>query len=463
MSGLLAPPSPTPLRADEPRPPAEHRGWFRFASMHLGGLPLEFWTLQAYLFLQLSLLDEHNETLERWRPRLAVGAFTLLCAAARMTFRAVKHGERPRPLAAPSGWLLAFVLCVVFSTLLAFDFGIAQDALKEWLTVLVGYFLIVTIVRTRREMLLTALTLCAGGGLFLAYSFWEFKHGRMDFAQGVPRMIGIGRSNSDANSFGATIAFLLPLVVWVGVTSRSWLLRLCALGYGALTTVCVFLTSSRTALALLALNVLFVLALLPRGLPRWVGAGLVVALAAFMVTGLTEEQMKRIKSTVSSETYEKDMSTRGRIDGYTIGWRIFTENPVLGVGPGNWSAYRMRKVDGNALMPHNLSGQLIATLGALGTVTFLGYLAAVVVFALRALRTHGRSADPWERALRGLAGVVLFELVLLLVAGLAGHNLERPNWVWMPALLVAAVACRPESVLDHAERAPTPGPWGAPA
>jgi O-antigen ligase len=275
----------------------------------------------------------------------------------------------------------------------------------------------------------------------------------MDFAQGVPRMIGIGHSNSDANSFGATIAFLLPLVAWIGVTSRSWFLRVCALAYGGLTTVCVFLTSSRTALALLALNVLFVLGLLPRGRARWIGAGLVAALVALMITGLTEEQMKRIKSTVSAETYEKDMSTRGRIDGYEIGWRIFTENPALGVGPGNWSAYRMRKVDGNPLMPHNLTGQLIATLGAAGTITFLGYLAASIAFAVRALRRRWRATDPWDRAVRALAAVVVFEILLLLVSGLAGHNLERPNWVWMPALLVAAVAARPESVLDQAERA----------
>ena len=47
-----------------------------------------------------------------------------------------------------------------------------------------------------------------------------------------------------------------------------------------------------------------------------------------------------------------------------------------------------------------------------------------------------------------LAVTCAFTLCLLLVSGLAAHNLERPNWVWMPALLVAALRCRAQSVLD---------------
>ena len=452
MTGLAQLPAPPPPRADEPRPPKVHGGFFGFASSSLTGLPIEFWTLQAYLFFQLSVLDEEIGFLERFRPRMFLGAFTLLVALARLVFRAVQHGERPPRPAAPTAWLLAFVVVEGFATLLAFDYSIAQPAFQEHLTVLVGYLLIVTIVRTRRELMLTVLTLCFGGGVFLSYSYWEFLNGRYDYAQGVVRMIGIGRSNADANSFGATIVYLMPLVVWVGVTARSWFLRFCALGYGLLTALCVFLTSSRSALMLLALNVLFVIALLPRGLPRWIGVGLVAGLGVFLFGGLSEEQTKRIASIFSSDTYEKDMCTRGRIEGYEVGWRILMENPVLGVGPGNWGAYRMRKVDGNQLEAHNLTGQLIATRGIAGTLTFVGYLVASVVFSLRLWRRRRRSPDPWDRAVARLAVTGVFVLGLLLVAGLAGHNLERPNWVWMPALVVAAAACKPESVLDRPEK-----------
>ena len=111
----------------------------------------------------------------------------------------------------------------------------------------------------------------------------------------------------------------------------------------------------------------------------------------------------------------------------------------------------MIQIDGDSLEAHSLAGQLMGTLGGLGVATFLGYLVASALFSWRALRQRWRATDPWNRAVRGLAAVVLFELVLLLVAGLSGHNLERANWVWMPALIVAAVACKPESVLDEPE------------
>jgi O-antigen ligase len=393
-------------------------------------------------------VDEEIPWLAEFRPRFYVGAFTLLIALGRLVFRAVHKRERPAPLAAPSGWLLAFVGCAGLSTLTAFEFGLALDTFKEWLTVLVGYFLIVTIVRTRRELLLTCLTLCLGAGVFVAWSFWEFKHGRAADAQGVPRMQGIGSSNSDPNSFAMTIVYALPLVIWIGAIARSWLLRVCALGYGVLTTVCVFCTSSRTALAVLAVNVVFMLVLLPGRRARWVAAGLVAVLVAATVPTLTDAQVKRIESMFSADTYEREKSTHDRLIAYGVAWRILGENPLVGVGPGNWSAYRSRKVDGDPLMPHSVGGQLIATLGGLGTLAFLGYLGSIVLFATKAFRRRWQSADPWERAVRRLAAVVVFELVLLIIAGLTSHNLERPNWVWMPALLVAAVACRPESVLD---------------
>ena len=43
------------------------------------------------------------------------------------------------------------------------------------------------------------------------------------------------------------------------------------------------------------------------------------------------------------------------------------------------------------------------------------------------------------------AGAMLFTLFLLLVSGLAAHNLGRWIWYWAPALLLAAATCRPDT------------------
>ena len=441
---------PRGARADEPHAPAAARGWFGLSSTAEARPPLEFWTLQAYLFLQLSLLDEILPSLERLRPRFALGVFTLLAALVRTLLAPrPRFGPRPRLIGAGvSRCLAAFVIASALSTLWAFDAGLARPAFQQHLTSLVGFLLIVALVRSRGELLLTTLTLCAGGGVYLAWSFYEFSCGRMDFAQGVPRMIGAGITNADANSLGATVVFLVPLAVWVGTSARSWLLRFAALAYGGLAAACVFLTSSRSALMLLAANVPFALLLLPRGLARWTALGLLAGVVAWMAAGLSPEQTKRIASIFSADTYEHEESTLGRIEGYRVAFRIVTEKPVLGVGPGNWGAYRRQRIDGDTLEPHNLLGQLIATRGLLGGVTFVAYLAAAFALALGALRGRWRSADRWERAVARLALTCVVTLGLLLVSGLAAHNLERPNWVWMPALLVAALRCRGQSVLD---------------
>jgi O-antigen ligase len=210
--------------------------------------------------------------------------------------------------------------------------------------------------------------------------------------------------------------------------------------------VAVFLTSSRSALVLAGLSCVFGVLLLPRASTRVLALTAIVIAAGVLVAGLSDRQKQRIASIVSSDTYAREESTRGRLIGYQVGWEIFTRRPLLGVGPGNWSAYRVKKVDGDALLPHNLPGQILATRGALGTLAFLAFLVSVVALAAREIRRRRAPRTPYDDAVRALAFAVLFTLGLLLVSGLAAHNLERANWVLAPAFLIAAVTCKREPI-----------------
>ena len=257
-------------------------------------------------------------------------------------------------------------------------------------------------------------------------------------------MMGAGISNADPNSFGATIVFTLPLVIWAGVFSRSWFIRICALGYVGLAGYSVFMSSSRSALVLTVLTCLFTLVLLRKGWPRLIG------IAAFVIAGiacvgvLDDAQKERIQSIWSGSTYSEDKSTADRVEGYHIGFRIFQANPVFGVGPGNWSSYRMRRVDGRKLLPHNLTGQIVATRGALGTLTFIGFLMSSFAFGIRTWRKRRRGKTRWDRASAALCLTCMFTLFLMLVSGLGAHNLERGHWAWIPALMIVGVTCRDE-------------------
>lgn len=438
---------PAPLeRADAPWEPNFAKGFFRYARMHFGGLSLAFWVLMIYLFLALSFLDEHIKTLEAIRPRSFLGLFALLVALGKGIREELEAG---RPLAirrSQTFWLAAFLVSTIFSTLFAFDFAEAKQPFLDHATAILSYFLLVNIVRTRREFLLTLLVMCAGVGTFLLLSLHEWRGGRMDYAQGVVRMMGVGWSNADPNSFGATVVFTLPLVVWAGTHSRSWFVWLCALVYSAAACYAVLMSSSRSALVLTVLTALFTIVLLRRGWPRVVAGGAVVLAAVAMLTLLSGAQKERIESIWSGATYTRESSTVDRIEGYRVGFRILAENPVLGVGPGNWSAYRVRGVggDGRALMPHNLTGELVATGGSLGTFTFVAFLFVSVAFGLREFFRRRRAPTRWDRAVGALCLTCVFILFLLLVSGLGAHNLTRANWSYVPALMLIAATCRNE-------------------
>lgn len=426
-----------PPRADAPRIEVVNEGFFPFARTGLRGLPLPFWTLQAYLFFLGSRVDEHWEAyFARFRPRLALGLLTLLLLAGALIRTPGSLRKLFKPL--PARWWLALSIALAFSTLWAFDFGRGVDAAIVHGTSMLAFMLLLLVVDTRRKLMLTLLNLCVSIGIFLVLSLYEWKGGRYDYTMGVIRMMGAGTAYADPNSFGATLAFMFPLMAWVGIQTRSWFVRIGAIVFGGLGLVSVFYTSSRSALMLASLTGIFVVFLLPSKRLRiaYIVAGL--GMAAVMASGLSENQVKRIASIFSSSTYSKDESTRGRVKGYTVAAKILGDRPVLGIGAGNWSEYRRRRVDGDPLMPHNLLGQVAATRGMVGLIAFFGFLISACLIALRTWRRGRHSHLPFTGAMAQLSFVVLFSYFLMLVSGLGAHNLSRPNWYWLAALAVIA-------------------------
>ena len=421
-----------------------YRGWFSLASTSLAGLSAPFWILMGYLFLGVTFLDEEWPSIGRFRPRLVLGGLALAIAVSRYFSaprRRVPERTEHRFVAA---WLVAFLVAGALSALWAFEPSLASDAQLAHTTTAIGFFLLLAIVRTRREVLVTLLVFAAASGFYLLRSATEYLNGKHQFTMGVSRMMGAGNSLADPNSFGGTIAFSLPLILWAGIRARSRLLRLCVLCYGLLSAWCAISTHSRSGFILLVLNVAWAFVAIPSTRARVAIAAVLLGLGVYLVGFQTKNAMERYASIFSKDTYKNESSTRGRIEGYEIAGKMLKEEPFLGVGPGCWSVYRMRKIDGEKLMPHNMPGQLTATTGLLGAGTFLGYLLAVLSFGLAVRRRRARSADPWDLAVRSLAATTLFTFLLLLVSGTAAHNIERSAWYLMPALLACAARATDE-------------------
>ena len=70
----------------------------------------------------------------------------------------------------------------------------------------------------------------------------------------------------------------------------------------------------------------------------------------------------------------------GRIAGWAETWDVFCQNPLFGVGPGNYGLY----LSGNAeLVPSNVTLELMATVGILATIAFYGLTVSLFVKAVK--------------------------------------------------------------------------------
>ena len=113
----------------------------------------------------------------------------------------------------------------------------------------------------------------------------------------------------------------------------------------------------------------------------------------------------------------------GRYDFWRVSLKAFEAHPVGGLGQDNFGDYylRHRHTSEEPVSPHSLEMRLLSQTGIVGTVLFLGFMAAAVAGALRA-RRHG-SALGWA-----VAAVALLPLIVWLIHG-------SIDWFWeMPSL-----------------------------
>ena len=352
-------------------------------------------------------------------------------------------GKKYQPHAI-SRMIVCFFAVMVVSTATALKFNAAYDATFEFFKIMVFFFILVLTLRDERDLRIFILAYLAIMGLYVGKSAWEFfVHDRHVFRMGIRRMVGVDTSYGDPNSFAASIAYSLPFL-WAMLQlyrrDNPWVRR-ALMGYGLLAVVAVVYTGSRSGMVTCLLFML---------LAWWESAkrfsGLII-LGATLVLGwhYTPDDLKlRFLSTfskgVAPAASAADASAEGRLEGLMQGVRVFTDYPLLGIGPGNF-----RYSWDSAMSAHNLYGQLLGELGALGFTAF-----ALLVWTI--YRTHranrqravllqqsgAHPPDDGVRLIRLLSVASLQTLVLLLFNGNFGHNLYRYNWLWVGAIAIAA-------------------------
>jgi O-antigen ligase len=311
---------------------------------------------------------------------------------------------------------------------------VGYQTVEDYAKVTVFYLLLVTAIRDEADLRKFLLAFLAIMAVYMGHSLWEYLNGRHMFRMGIVRMIGMGVSMSDPNTFSASILYSLPLVVPVWVAFRHALARLFLVGYVPLAVLCILLTGSRSAFVGLLAFFVFTMAFNAR---RWRWAVLALPLVPLVWVAMPAALQNRFTTLVDPSVgpANAQQSAGGRLWGFQRGLDLLSRSPITGVGPG---AFAVAARAGH--QSHNLYGQVAGEMGTLGILAFAGLVGCFAYNAVSVRRLYeydGLAPDFPYHVVQAISIAVL----LLLLMGWGGHNLFRFTWLWFGAFEVVAVSC----------------------
>lgn len=348
--------------------------------------------------------------------------------------------------------IIFFLIVLVVSSVLSFSWTDAYKATFDYFKLVVFYFVILLTIRDERQLKLFIIAYLAVMFLYVGKSAWEFfLHDRYTWRMGIKRLGGIDTSYGDPNAFAASIAYSLPFLwAMLKYKVRNPLVRKMLWTYGIVAGVSIVFTGSRSGMVTTLLFFMLVLFGTSR---KITGVTLLLVLLAFVWNFMPLEYQSRFKSAFVKGAASKDaeVSAQGRLAGLKQGIKMFSNNPLLGIGPGNFKyGWDDRPIGMSA---HNLYGELLGETGGAG---FLAFFILVVLI----VKTHRKvaekahellgSASPHSppvlpakadkaRLLQLVSTASVQAIILLLFNGNFGHNLYRYNWLWIGAIGVLSL------------------------
>jgi putative inorganic carbon (HCO3(-)) transporter len=362
--------------------------------------------------------------------------------------------------------MLALLGVMLISALGAVDRGVALARVGQFAAEgLMLYWLLLQVIRSRALLrgVMWAVTVTAA--LLACLSFYQVVSGNYDqqFGGLASRQLrheqaaaAAGRTTeagsaqvrvadraagpvSDPNRHAQNLLLALPLAIYLIGRRTPALGRLWALGAAGVIGLGIVLTYSRGAFV--AVGLVLVAAGAWRIVHRVRLAAAIVAVTLF-VGAVAPTYRDRVGTIVNSiallgdnDEDDTDGAMRGRATEMLAAWRTFTDHPVLGVGPGQYTPfysvdYQQRwDVKFRSLSvprePHNLFLNIGAELGVVGLTVFVGLVAWLARDLLRA-RRFWTDRDP---DLSRLATAFLLSIVVYIGCGLFLHlAYERYFW-----------------------------------
>ncbi|HEX6384827.1 MAG TPA: O-antigen ligase family protein [Anaerolineae bacterium] len=316
-----------------------------------------------------------------------------------MALRWWLRGEAPKGWQAPALLLGAYSFFSFASFLYAADFQASQEAFISYVKDATIAILVVLLLQRPQQFRQVVWTLLLAGafmGTISVFQHWTgtFTNTYGGFGQAQLKHI-VGETNDyrvagpvgDPNFYGQILVVLLPLALNRLWYEKSQLLRALAIWTFVVCLLSIIFTFSRGAFV--AMVVVLALMMIRRP-PNPLLALLVLALVLPLVRFVPDDYVQRIRTIPDallgfSGSRSEEASLRGRTSEVTVGWLMFADHPVQGVGLENYPTYyqqysRSLGMDQRRAerRPHNLYLQIASELGVLGLIAFGAILWGVI-------------------------------------------------------------------------------------
>ena len=296
-------------------------------------------------------------------------AFTFIIVTAigsLLKFKQLKFGThflKPQEI-----WIILFLLAVWFLSFLGEE-SVGRYAISDHptvkLTKIVVFGLMMTHLITDRKKLTYLIWVLVIGSLYLGLEAWSTPYS--SFTGG--RLEGIGGPDfRDANRFGGFMAGML-FIIGAQFLRSGWYGKLLCFLSGGFTANAIILTRSRGAILGVAVGMLVLFVSIPNRYRMGILVAMIVCTMGIYY--LSDPESRSRSATVTATAENRDRSAQGRLEVWAAGYKMFVDNLIIGVGPGNFYqniGYYNPQVSGKDA--HNT---IIRCIGELGLVGLLLY------------------------------------------------------------------------------------------
>lgn len=289
--------------------------------------------------------------------------FAAVAAGATLISLVIDRKNLKMPTDPPVIVLFCFVLWMVFTSVVGFDWAGSVDQLSKVLKIQLMTFVAFAAIRSRRQIELFIWVAVISIGFFgLKGGVFTILTGGSARVWGPP-----GGFIEGNNELAVALVMTIPLMNYLRLASRQRLVRLGLLGLQLLSAAAALGTQSRGAL--LAISAMTVV-LWVRGTRKFLSGIVLAAVAASLVAFMPSSWESRMRTI---ETYEKDGSATERLEAWKMCFNLANDRPIGGgFGIYTWETYA--KYNPESPLPqaaHSIYFSVLGEHGWVGLAMFL--------------------------------------------------------------------------------------------